>query len=80
MTDPIIAALIGVVAVVGIALGSVFYRFGRLTGMLEQMRRESTLRHTDLKRQATERYEGIVRRLERLEGHMINRSMGDGDD
>ena len=80
MNEPaIIAALIGVLGAFTIALVSVVYRFGKLASCVENLRREASLRHDDLKRNATERYEALARRLERLESHFITRSSGDGD-
>ena len=78
MNEPaILGSLITVLAAVGIALGSVFYRFGRLSGLISALRQEQTRRHTEIVQQGKERYDGIIRRLERLESHFISRASGD---
>jgi len=75
MNEPtIVASLVTALAMITIALGSVFYRFGRLSGQMDAMRHENTRRHAEMTKQAKERYDGIIDRLSRLENHFIRRS------
>ena len=77
MEPTILASFITVLALVIIALGSVFFKFGQLTSLVEAIRRENTRRHDDIRREAQERYEGIQNRLIRLEDYFIARLSGD---
>ena len=83
VNDPaVVASLLGLVALgltALLALGSMFYRFGRLMGQVESLRHDQTRRYGEYIRQSKERYDGIVHRLERLESHFIARASGDGD-
>ena len=80
INDPaIVASLLGLGALglsALLALGSMFYRFGKLMGIIESMRREATLRHDSLNR----RVQDILSRLTRLEDRVISRSAGGDDD
>ena len=80
INDPaIVGALLGLGAVgltALVALASVVYRFGRLMGIIESMRREATLRHDSLNR----RVQDILSRLSRLEDRVISGSAGGDDD
>ena len=80
INDPaIVASLLGLFALgltALLALGSMFYRFGRLMGLIESMRREATLRHDSLNR----RVQDVLSRLTRLEDRVISGSAGGDDD
>jgi len=81
MNDPaIIAALISVVAVVTLALTTLVYRFGKLTAQVSHLRRDESRRHDEMRREAKERYDGLVSRLARLETYFMTGSAGISDD
>jgi hypothetical protein len=78
MTEPaIIASLIATIAVVVLTLASLFYRFGKLTAQVGNLRRDQTRRNDENLRQSKERYDGIILRLARLENHFISAAAGD---
>ena len=80
MTDPaIIAAFIGAIVVVAVALGGIIFRFGKLSAQVEALRHDQTRRHDAVQHQSRERYEGIISRLTRLETYFMTGSVGDDD-